>query len=34
MTERHTSTPYPPEAGRYQIRLTAHLEEHSTTQET
>ena len=26
MTERHTSTPDSPEAGRYEIRLTGHLD--------
>jgi hypothetical protein len=26
MTERHTLTPHPPEAGRYEIRLTGHLD--------
>ena len=31
MTERHTSTPYPREAGRYEIRLTGRLDERWTT---
>ena len=26
MTERHTLTPHPAEAGRYEIRLTGHLD--------
>jgi hypothetical protein len=26
MTERHTLTPHPPEAERYEIRLTGHLD--------
>ena len=26
MTERHTLTPRPPEAGRYEIRLAGHLD--------
>ena len=28
MTERHTLTPHPPEAGRYEIRLTGRLDAH------
>jgi hypothetical protein len=27
MTERHTPTPHPSDAGRYEIRLTGHLDE-------
>jgi hypothetical protein len=30
MTERPTSTPRPPETGRYEIRLTGRLDEHWT----
>ena len=30
MTEPHTLTPYPPDAGRYQIRLAGHLDERWT----
>ena len=30
MTERQTPTPQPPEAGRYDIRLTGHLDERWT----
>lgn len=30
MTERHTSTPESREAGRYEIRLTGHLDPHWT----
>lgn len=30
MTERHTSTPDRSEAGRYEIRLTGHLDAHWT----
>ena len=30
MTERHTSTPHLPEAGRYEIRLMGHLDERWT----
>jgi hypothetical protein len=30
MTERHSQTPHPPEAGRYEIRLLGHLDERWT----
>lgn len=30
MIERHTTTPPPPEAGRYEIRLEGHLDAHWT----
>ncbi len=30
MTERHDPRPHPPETGRYEIRITGHLDEHWT----